>query len=138
MSKGKEKFKIANSLQDEDRYDEAIDIYKDILNHNEFDRFEVLLQLGGAYYFGRHYFDAYDTYKLALKANADSEIVSLGFYLACSKVDKVHEGLLEMKRFLDNHPADLYNDTIDELLDGLESGYATDYKDIILGFKKFK
>src|SRR5690349_15492799 len=109
---------MANSLQDEDRYDEAIAIYKDILNSNEFDRFEVLLQLGGAYYFGGRYSAAYETYKLALDTNSDNEIVSLGFYLTCTKIDKVREGLLEMKRFLDKHPADLYNDTIDELLDG--------------------
>lgn len=135
---GKLKFNLANDLVEEDDYENAILIYKELLASNEYDVFSILIQLGGAYYFQKKYPEAYDTYRRALNYNPNSEISSLGFYLACVGLDNLQEGILEMRRYLETNTPNLYKDTIDELVEGLENGYATDFRDIILEFKKLK
>jgi len=133
---GKKKFNRANELRMNGDYSKAINLYEELLASNDFDPFEVLIQLAGAYFFSKQYNEAYQHYKLALHINSEEEIVSLGFYLTCAELNRLEEGLLEMKRYLDKYPPVLYKDTIDELVSSLNNGYATNFKDIILGFVK--
>ncbi len=134
MKSEKEIFKKAQELKDAENYDEAIELYQSLLENENINQLELLLQLGGSYYFSERYNSAYDHFKLAIKLNPDEEIASLGYYLACVHLDKVEEGLVEMQRYLNLHPPILYKDTIQELLTGLTNGYATEFRDIILGF----
>ena len=132
-----EKFNQAYLCRESKDYEKAIGLYKELLDDNEYNRFEVLIQIGGTCYFSGNYTAAYNYYRLALAIESNEEIASLGFYLACSKLDKLREGLLEMQRFLKDNPASLYKDTINELISGLDNGYATDFTDIITGFRKY-
>jgi len=134
--KGKEKFSNANLNKESKDYEEAIRLYKELLEENEYDRLEVLLQLGGSYYFSKKYSEAYLCYKQTIEIDSREEIASLGFYLACTELDKLKDGVLEMKRFLSESPPILYQDTIRELLKELQNGYATDFKEDILELAK--
>jgi hypothetical protein len=49
---------------------------------------------------------------------------------------RAEEAIHELLRFLKSHPADLYKTTLEELLEGLEKGYMTDYEHDIRNLAK--
>lgn len=71
-----------------------------------------------------------------IQLNPDSELASLGLYVTLASLDKDVDAIEEMKRFLKSHPAKLYKDTLEELLDGLTKGFMTNYKDDIITLAK--
>ncbi len=74
--------------------------------------------------------------KKATELNPDSELASPGLYVALASLDENVAAVEEMKRFLKNHPAKLYKDTLEELLDGWSKGFMTNYKDDITSLAK--
>lgn len=126
----------ANKLRDLENYDEAIELYNSLLDNGGYDRLELLFQLGGCCFFNKEYSNALKCFKECIEIDPNAEDASLGLYLTYSELDRLEEGLLEMKRFLDGHPPKLYNDTINELVEGLERGYATNFREIILELSK--
>lgn len=74
---------------------------------------------------------ALENFIKAAKLNPDSELASLGLYVTLTSIDKDQDAIEEMKRFLKNHQAKLYRDTLEELLGDLQKGFMTNYKDDI-------
>jgi len=68
--------------------------------------------------------------------NPKSELASLGLYLTYAELDRDEEGIKELIRYLRQFPADLYKDTLEELLEGFEQGYMTDFKNEITELAK--
>ncbi|MGC3946385.1 MAG: hypothetical protein QM762_18005 [Chryseolinea sp.] len=75
-------------------------------------------------------------FKKATELNPKAELASLGLYVTLIRLDRDEEAIHEMIRYLRAYPADLYKDTLEELLDGLEKGYMTNYEYDIRYFAK--
>ena len=84
--------------------------------------------LGGVYMNLEEHEKALDNFKKATILSPKSELASLGLYVSYARVDKDEEAIGELIRYLENYPAELYKDTLEELLEGLEKGYMTNYK----------
>ena len=75
-------------------------------------------------------------FKKATALNPKSELASLGLYLALTELNHHVEAINELTRYLKTCPADLYMDTLEELLEGLKKGYMTAYEDDIRNLAK--
>ena len=75
-------------------------------------------------------------FKKATALNPKSELASLGLYLALTELNHHVEAINELTRYLKTCPADLYKDTLEELLEGLKKGYMTAYEDDIRNLAK--
>lgn len=87
--------------------------------------------LGGVYKDLKEHENALTSFKKASDLNPKSELASLGLYIIYAELDRDEEAIKELIRYLRQFPADLYKDTLEELLEGLEQGYMTDFKDEI-------
>jgi hypothetical protein len=56
----------------------------------------------------------------------------MGLYLSLIKSGEYSNGINELKRYLEIYPADMYRDTLEELMGDINDGFAWKYKDIIL------
>ena len=83
--------------------------------------------LGGIYNDLEEHEKAFENFQKAAILNPKSELASLGLYLSYVKLDKSEKAIVELFRYLTSNPAELYRDTLEELLEGLEKGYMTDY-----------
>jgi tetratricopeptide (TPR) repeat protein len=92
--------------------------------------------LGGVYRDIEENEKALLNFKRATELNPKYELASLCKYVTLVALDKDEEAIQEMIRFLTLYPANLYKDTLEELLEGLEDGYMTDYEDSIRNFAK--
>lgn len=83
-------------------------------------------------YFDLNDFDNALTYFMkATQLNPKSELASLGLYLTYVETNKYDMAINELERYLNEYPADLYKDTLKELLEDLENGYAAIYNETI-------
>jgi len=76
------------------------------------------------------------SFKKATELNPRSELASLGLYVTLAQLDKDEEAIQELIRYLKSYPADSYKVSLEELLEGLEKGYMTDYEDEIRNLAK--
>lgn len=72
----------------------------------------------------------------SISVGNESEIIHLGLYIAYANTDKDEEAIDLLFKYLQNNKADLFKDTLEELVEGLRNGYLTKYKDSILNFAK--
>lgn len=70
--------------------------------------------------------------KKATELSPKLELASLCLYLSYVKSGRSNQGIEELKRYLDEYPARLYKDTLEELLQDLKNGHATAFKDTIV------
>jgi tetratricopeptide (TPR) repeat protein len=84
--------------------------------------------LGGIYMDLEEHENALDNFMKATILSPKSELASLGLYVSYVAVNKDEEALRELIRYLQNYPAELYKDTLQELLEGLKKGYMTNYE----------
>ena len=131
MMKTSEKYKRANDLLNQDKYNEALKLYLEVIQEEDSDVANLSVYISVCYYNIGQFQEAYTFAKKAIELNGDDELASLGFYLACIELDKSEEAIDELNRFLTTHKADLYRDTIKELIEDIQRGYATKFKETV-------
>jgi tetratricopeptide (TPR) repeat protein len=131
-------FELGVALRDKGDLRDSIQVFSKILNDYPDDRIKhgTHSVLAGVHFDLKEYDEAFINFKKATELNPKSELASLGLYVTCAKLDRDEEAIGELIRFLKRYPANLYKDTLEELLQGLENGYMTDYEDDIRNFAK--
>lgn len=126
-------FELAIELRDKGDLRDSVGVFSKILNDypNDEKISGVYLVLGGVYSDLKEHEKALINFKKATDLNPKSELASLGLYITYVKLDRDEEAIRELMRYLRQFPAKLYKDTLGELLEGLEQGYMTDFKDEI-------
>ena len=92
----------------------------------------VYIVIAGVYNDLKMYDDAMVNFKKATKLDPQSELASLGLYLSYVELGEDKKAVEELKRYLDEYPADRYKITLQELLADLQDGYALDFKETIV------
>ena len=133
-------FELGIELRDNGDLRDSVGVFSKILNDypNDEKISEVYLVLGGVYSDLKEYEKALSNFKKATDLNPKSELASLGLYITYAKLDRDEEAIRELIRYLKQFPAKLYKDTLEELLEGLDQGYMTDFKDEINELAKIK
>ena len=133
-----ERFSRAIELRDEGKYNdsllELLSLIKEYPNDKRI--FAAHLVAGGIYDDLNDAASAMFYFSKATKLRPQSEMASLGLYLAYVGLDEAGMAIQEMKRYLDRYPADLYKTTLEELLGDLKDGYATNFEGTILMLAK--
>ncbi len=139
MTTDKKIFNRAVRLRDSDKYEESIECFLIFIEkfptHPKL--FIVYFVIAGIYLYNIIDYNKSLFYaKKSKKLKSDYEPTSLTIYLASIAIEEHEKGIKEMISFLKKYKADLYKDTIEELLEGLEEGYMTNYKEQILDMAK--
>jgi tetratricopeptide (TPR) repeat protein len=131
-------FELAIELRDKGELRDSVNIFNQILKDYPVDKktHGVYSVLAGVYADLGENDKALVNFKKATELNPKSELASLGLYVTLAKLDKDEEAIHELIRYLKSYPADMYKDTLEELLEGLEKGYMTDYQDDIKNFAR--
>ena len=131
-------FELATELRDKGQLQDSINVLSKILDQYPVDKktYVVYTVLGGVYRDVKENEKAFLNFKRATGLNPKYELASLCLYVTLVKLDRDIEAIDEMTRYLTLYPANLYKDTLEELLEGLEDGYMTDYEDSIRNFAK--
>ena len=126
-------FKNQNLFQD------SIDILERIISEfpNYPKRNGIKIVLAGNYYQLQQYEKTIDYAYEVISKRPKAELASMLLYLSYANLDEPEKAYMVLFSYLDKYPADLFKDTLEELLEGLQSGYGTSYKnEIILHAKK--
>jgi hypothetical protein len=67
-----------------------------------------------------------------IKTNPSNELFSLSLYLNYIEVNQFEMAFKTLFRFLENSRADMFKDTLEELVDGLLNGYGENYQNQII------
>jgi tetratricopeptide (TPR) repeat protein len=131
-------FELAIELRDKGELRDSINVFSKILADYPIDEktHGIYSVLGGVHADLGESDNALINYRKATELNPRSELASLGLYVTLVKLDRDEEAIHELTRYLKSYPANLYKDTLGELLEGLEKGFMTDYEDDIRNFAK--
>jgi tetratricopeptide (TPR) repeat protein len=131
-------FDLGIELRDKGELRDSINVFSKILDDYPIDKktHGIYSVLGGVYADLGENDNALKNFRKATELNSKSELASLGLYVTLVELDKDEEAIQELIRYLKSNPADLYKDTLVELLDGLKKGYMTDYEHDIRNFAK--
>jgi tetratricopeptide (TPR) repeat protein len=131
-------FELGIELRNKGELRDSINVFSKILNDYPIDKktHGIYSVLGGVYADLGENDNALRNFKKATELNSRSELASLGLYVTLVELEKDEEAIQELIRYLKSNPADLYKDTLVELLEGLEKGYMTDYEHYIRNFAK--
>lgn len=126
-------FELGIELRDKGDLRDSVGVFSKIVEDypNDEKISGVYLVLGGVYSDLKEHQKSLINFRKATDLNPKSELASLGLYIAYAKLDRDEEAIKELIRYLRQFPANLYKDTLEELLEGLEQGYMTDFKDEI-------
>ena len=72
----------------------------------------------------------------SIRLKSRSELVYLALYIAYVKLNNFKKSIKTLSNYLDKNPAELFKDTLEELLTDLSNGYALDYKNDIIFYAK--
>ncbi len=131
MTTIKNMFALAHDLWDQDKPKDSVNVLLKILEENPADKkihLEAYLLLGAVYWDLKENEKSLDNYKKAADIDPKSEIASQGQYITYVKLGRDEEGIYELFRYLDEHPADLYKTSLEELLEGLKRGFMSDFE----------
>jgi len=131
-------FELAIELRDKGALQDSINVFSKILRDYPTDNrtHGIYSVLAGVHADLGEHDTALSNFKKATELNPKSELASLGLYVTLAKLDRDEEAIHELIRYLNSYPADLYKDTLEELLEGLEKGYMTNYQDDIKNLAK--
>ena len=125
------KLKEAVELQRRDFDQEAMIILEELEKENP-DNSKILGLLGLVLAKGEKYKEAVPYLKEAIKSNLKNETLSLSLYISYVELGKHKKAFNILFKFLENHPANLFKDTLEELIEGLRQGFGENYRDEIL------
>jgi tetratricopeptide (TPR) repeat protein len=133
-----DRFKQAMTLRKQNQLKEAVNelltIIEDFPGDTKIGK--IYMVLGGIYYKLNDIKKSFVYSKAATELNPKSELASLNLYLSYVRLAEHEKAIDELQRFLDQYPADLYKDTLEELLLDLKNGYALKFKETILRLAK--
>lgn len=92
--------------------------------------------LGGVYNDLGLSIHALNCFRKATELRLRSELTSGGLYLAHVEIKNYPRAIDELKRYLDEYPANNYRITLEELLTDLDNGYAVNFKETIIRLAK--
>jgi|GEM_PF-1621276 tetratricopeptide (TPR) repeat protein len=123
-------FSLATELRDNGDLRNSVGVLDKILADYPTDKktYGVHLVLGGVHNDLKEHENALDNFKKATELNPKSELASLGLYVTFTKLDREEEAIKELLRFLGQFPADLYKDTLEELMGDIKDGYLEKFK----------
>ncbi len=126
-------FELAIELRDKGKLRDSIAVLFEILKTNLVDekRYGVYTVLGGVYASLKEHENSFTNFKKATELNPKSELASLGVYVTLTELGKDKDAINELIRYLKSYPAILYKTTLEELLQGLDYGYMTNYEEYI-------
>jgi tetratricopeptide (TPR) repeat protein len=131
-------FELAIELRDKGQLQDSINVFSKILSDYPTDNrtYGIYSVLAGVHGDLGEHDKALINFKKATELNPKSELASLGLYVTLAKLDRDEEAIHELIRYLTSYPAELYKDTLEELLEGLEKGYMTNYQEDIRNLAK--
>ena len=126
-------FDLAIEFRNKGQLRDSVNVLSKILNEYPANKktYGFHSVLGGVYSDLGENENALISFKKATQLDPKSELASLGLYVTLAKLKMDEEAIGELIRYLKVYPADLYKDTLEELLEGLKQGYITDYEDDI-------
>lgn len=127
---------LALELIEKRNFIEAEAVLLNILDHDTQNPHSVYIVLGSLYRDMGEKQKAMENFKKATRLQPKSELASLGLYVIYHELDRDTEAMEELFRYLKSYPADLFKDTLTELLEGLEHGFMTCYKKEIHEFAR--
>ena len=115
-------FELGIELRNKGELRDSINVFAKILSDYPRDKrtYGVLAVLAGVHADLGEYDQALINFKKATELNPKSELASLGLYVTLVELDRDKDAIHELIRYLKAYPADLYKDTLEELLEGLE------------------
>jgi len=132
MTSFDEMFELAIDLRDKGELRDAVGVLIRIVDNYPINETRIAAGvhsvLAGVYYDLEEYDNALENFKKASNLNPKSELASLGLYITYLELDRDKEAIGELIRYLKSYPAKMYRDTLEELLEGLEKGYMTNYE----------
>lgn len=72
----------------------------------------------------------------AIKLAPKNELLHLSLYISYISQEDYENAFVTLFSYLTKYPADLFKDTLEELLEGLLDGYGTSHKDEIIFYAK--
>lgn len=131
-------FELGIELRNKGKLRDSINVFSKILSDYPVDKktHGIYSVLAGVHADLGEHDKALSNFRKATELNPKSELASLGLYVTLAKLNKDEEAIHELIRYLKIYPADLYKDTLEELLEGLKKGYMTNYEDDIRNFAK--
>jgi tetratricopeptide (TPR) repeat protein len=131
-------FELAIELRDKGQLQDSINVFSKILCEYPFDKktHGIYSVLAGVHADLGEHDKALINFKKATELHPKSELASLGLYVTLAELNRDEEAIHELIRYLKSYPADLYKDTLTELLEGLEHGHMTNYEDDIRNLAK--
>ncbi len=120
--------KKARYLYNHSKYKESKEILVSLLGENidKKQSFMIFTFLGANFQELKEYEKAISFFKKALKIYEKAEVVSLGIYLCYVCLEEYDLAFEEIFRFLKSHKAEIYKDTLEELLTDVKSGSIND------------
>ncbi len=133
-----EMFSNAIRLRNEERYDDAKALLREIIkafpDHRNIATVHSVL--AGILYDQNKAHQSLHHFKIATSLVPGSELASLGVYLSFIKIESYNEAIAELNRYLSKYKADMYLDTLEELIADLKNGYARDHESVIIRLAK--
>jgi len=128
----KELFNQAKDLHNSNDFIKSNEILLDLLDRckNDEQKEAVLMLISGNYYKLENYKTSIFYAKKVLGINKDEELASLGIYLCYVFLKEYGLALKEIFRFLKDHEAVIYKDTLEELLLEIEKGNIQDDREV--------
>ena len=127
--------KIAIKLQKEEQNNEAISILNKLIKRNP-NSLKVICFLGLFLAKIKDYKEAIPLLEKAGVLKPQNELLALTLYISYAKQKEYESAFKVLFKYLDQYPADLFKDTLVELLEGLPEGYGQKYKSNIIFYSK--
>lgn len=126
-------FELAIELRDSGNLDHSIGVLSIVLDRypGNDSIYKVYVIRAGIYNTQGDHKKALEDFKKATHLNPKSEFASLGLYISHTELSQHEDAIRELIRYLVSYPAELYKDTLIELLNNAEEGYMKTYKEDI-------
>lgn len=131
----KNSLKEAINLQKQDCNEEALFILNELIKHNP-NNPKIISFLGLFLAKTENYDEAIPYLEKARVLKPKNELIALSLYIGYTEQGKYKNAFNTLFNYLEEYPANLFKDTLAELMEGLLSDYGNAYKDKILFYSK--
>ena len=127
--------KKAIELQKKDCDKEALQMLKKLFESNP-NNFKVIGMLGLVLSKTKQCEEAISHLQKAVNLKPNWELTSLSLYNNYVELENYEMAFKTLFRYLENNSANMFKDTLEELLEGLVDGYGTNFKNQIIFYAK--
>ena len=133
--KDENNLKEAISLQKQECNKEAISILNELIKRNP-NNPKIISFLGLFLSKTEDYKGAIPYLEKAIKLKPNKELLFLSLYISYTEQEEYEKAFNTLFNYLEEYPANLFKDTLEELLEGLSEDYGVAYKDKIIFYAK--